>query len=107
MNRITWLVLLASVAATVAQLHQPILPAMVAIQAPQYQEMSKAHAWERAQWHVQKRLADGQERIAMNVLEPARIAIQEMAKKVAVPGASSLIPRAPNTQPEFPVVSGA
>ena len=43
----------------------------------------KAAAWERAQWHVQKRLGDGMDVLPMNALEPARLQMQSMSRSSA------------------------
>ena len=83
MNRIAWLVLLVVAAVMIRQLHEPVRRPAVAKLAPMPQAMSKAHAWERAQWQVQKRLAAGQEHLPMNALEPARVAMQKMARSSA------------------------
>jgi hypothetical protein len=47
---------------------------------PEIPGLPKAHAWERAQWHVQKRLGEGMEHIPMNALEPARTTMEAMAR---------------------------
>lgn len=94
MNRVAWLVLLVAVAALAGQLGDPVQRSMATSQSPRYEAMTKAHAWERAQWHVQKRLAEGQERIPMNALEPARIAMQKMARSNAAGRFSQRHPKA-------------
>ena len=83
MNRIAWLVLISVVAAVLGQLRSPDQQATVTSQTPSFEAIPKAQAWERAQWHVQKRLAEGQERIPMNALEPARRAVKKMARSNA------------------------
>lgn len=48
-----------------------------------YPDIPKAAAWERAQWHVQKRLGEGMDRLPMNALEPARRAMHKMDRSHA------------------------
>ena len=43
----------------------------------------KAAAWERAQWHVQKRLGDGMDTLPMNALQPARSRMESMPRSSA------------------------
>ena len=49
----------------------------------EYPALPKAAAWERAQWHVQKRVAEGMDRIPMNALEDARAVAASMARSQA------------------------
>ncbi|MEM9302994.1 MAG: hypothetical protein AAGE01_12830 [Pseudomonadota bacterium] len=48
-----------------------------------YEQIPKAAAWERARWHVQKRLGEGMETLPMNALEPARQARAKLPRSNA------------------------
>ncbi|MDX1569999.1 MAG: hypothetical protein R3200_05890 [Xanthomonadales bacterium] len=48
-----------------------------------YPPIPKSAAWERAQWHVQKRLAPGTDRLPMDALQPAREAMAKMPRSHA------------------------
>ncbi|MDJ0653834.1 MAG: hypothetical protein QNJ40_06765 [Xanthomonadales bacterium] len=84
MNALTRLIPVAGLALVLLAVFYPLQPDRPNRQLPNPPvKPPKAHAWERAQWHVRKRLAEGQERLPMNALEPARLAAAALPRSNA------------------------